>query len=116
MQQGDGKNSVTSLKDMAVCVAVSNAIWSRDNLVPRCLSSGKTSGKVDCVLQSDWSMKMVRCRTRSNRSKTQQCFDFTNGFEPSITNNLALYTAKQHKRSRREKKFIALLRSALNCS
>ena len=28
------------------------------------LSSEKTSGKIDHVLQSDWSMKMAQCKSR----------------------------------------------------
>ena len=34
------------------------------NLIPKCLSSEKTSGKIDHVLQSDLSMKIPRCKSR----------------------------------------------------
>ena len=44
-------------------VEESNAVNKNPNLVPRCLYLEKTFGKIDHVLQSDWSMKMAQCES-----------------------------------------------------
>ena len=45
-------------------VEESNAVNKNPNLVHRCLYLEKTFGKIDHVLQSDWSLKMAQCESR----------------------------------------------------